>query len=276
MNVQGKIGRGAAMKMKTDAIKQVVCRVVLTLLFCVWGMSSSSVAYAAFSSIDDVRLTTFPDNWVVTSEFEVAKEKIEEFEIRFAAAIEGMVNQLIAVSDSGANKIQINYVLCRTDRDAGFVLRQMVELAGLRNVFLKNDNIVIEIIGTNNQLKKEVVEMSNVSDLQKRKFTSVTLPDNWKIVREISMTSEELKGFSEVVTVPVAEVINQFFLIDRERVQLNYIACDSDADADKVYDKLTEMIGKVNKVVKKGSVVFEIISAAPEVKDSVVKQLDNF
>lgn len=257
------------------AIKFRLTSLTATILFALMVLFlNSGAAHGDMSALERIRPKEFPENWHITREFQVPRAQVEKFEAKFAAAIEAMYNQLIAVGTSSLNKLQINYVVGKTERDAIFILRQMVQLAGQRNVFLQSRNVVIEIIGTNIALKKEVVEMMNVSKLQKEKFTSTSLPDNWKFVREIAMTQEELQSFSQVVAAPVNEVINQFFLIDRERVQLNYIDCNDESDAEKVQAKLTEMVGKVNTILQKGTIVFEIISATPAAREEVAQRID--
>jgi len=226
------------------------------------------------TSLDEVKLKEMPEGWIVASEFPVPQEKVGQFEVKFAAVIDEMFNQFLAVNNGEQGRIQINYVLCHSVQDTAYVLRQMVEMVGQWNVVLQKDTVVIEIIATKRQLQKEVIAMLNVSNLQKRKLSSATLPGNWKFVREISMAGGELQGFSEKITVPVTEVVNQFFLVDRKRVQVNYIACQSDSDAEQAYARLNDMTGKVNTILKKDSIVLEVIATTAESRDKIVKELE--
>lgn len=235
---------------------------------------SPCLAVDSIADIEQIKIRDMPAGWTVTSEFSVNETKVERFERRFAAPINAIYNQLIAVDDELQSRLQVNYVLCPSARDAMFVLRQMVEMVGQRNIVLRKDNVVIEIIATNNKLKKEVVMMVDVSDLQKRKLTNQTLPETWKFVREIAMNEEELDTFSQTMMVNVDEVVNQFFLVDRDRVQLNYIGCKSEKDAKQVYNRLNELTGKVNKIVRKDVLVFEIISTTPKARDEIIKRIE--
>ncbi|MCP3887882.1 MAG: hypothetical protein GY702_03275 [Desulfobulbaceae bacterium] len=244
--------------------------ILIILLFCPGLVRSSSV------TLEQIKLNQFPEEWIITSEFIVTEDKVAQFERRFAASIDTIFNQLIAVKDDAQSRVQINYVVCHTEMDAIFTLKQMVEMVGQRNTILRRENAVIEVIATNSELKQGVVNMIDVSVLQKRKITNTTLPESWKFVREIAMNNDELQAFSQNMMVTVDEVVNQFFLIDRERAQINYIGCNSEGDADKVYNRLNELTGKVNTILKKETIVVEIILTTPRSLDEVLKRFENF
>ncbi len=243
---------------------------ILFLLFYPGLVCSSSVV------LEQIKLNQLPEKWIITSEFTVTDDKVAQFERRFAASIDTIFNQLIAVQDDAQGRVQINYVVCHTELDAIFTLKQMVEMVGQRNTILRRENAVIEVIATNSELKQGVINMIDVSVLQKRKITNTTLPENWKFVREIAMNNEELQAFSQNMMVTVDEVINQFFLIDRERAQINYIGCKSEGDADKVYTRLNELTGKVNTILKKDTIVVEIILTTPRSRDEVLERFETF
>ena len=228
----------------------------------------------AETTMEGMTIKVKEKGWTIDRVDVIPAPEIAQFELRYAVAIDTMYNQFIEINDNERNRAQINYVLCHSEQDAVYLLSQMVEIVGRQNVILQKNKLIVEVIATKPEIQKEVVIMLNVSNVQKRKLNCATLPKNWKLVREISMTESELQKFAQKMEVPVDEVVNQFFLINRARVQVNYIGCRSESDAAKVFTKLNAMTGKVNTILQKDTIVLEVISATAESKDEVLKKLE--
>ncbi len=114
----------------------------------------------------------------------------------------------------------------------------------------------------------------SLSPLQERKISAPDLPPGWRLVKAFFSTDEEIKQFEQKFGAPIDDVINQFFLIDEKRAQINTIACPSQEDAETTYQALEKLVGQVNLVVKADRFVMEIITPFEELKPLIRQAME--
>lgn len=231
-----------------------------SMIFIAGLMAVFSQGAWAQGDINGIRLKKekLPAGWMLVIDYEVPEQQTGQFEKKFIAPIDRMINQVIKID--GKEELTINYVACPSERDAYFVYGRMVELAGFRNVIVRNGNIVIEIISDDDRLKDKTLSLLKLSELQMRKLKSSDVPDDWNLVKELFVFGAELDGFEKKLGAGLTEMINQYFLVKDQRVRINYISCAGEKDAAIAYEKLKEMVGKVNVVIRNGDLVIEIIT----------------
>jgi hypothetical protein len=235
------------------------------------------IAYSASSAgeIDRIKLKPeqMPGGWKLVKEFRAPEKKIKLFETRFVAPIDEVLNQKLKVD--GKAEVQVNYLASPTEEGADLVYQGMIEMVGAANVIVRKGKVAIEIISSDNRLKDKVVDLLELPTLQKRKLKVTDLPENWLLARELTVSGPELEGFEKRFGAKFEGILNQFFLVDRQRLRINYIAGSTEQDAQVAYRKLIELVGKVNMVVRKDKIVMEIITSSDELKEKAKQVLSD-
>jgi hypothetical protein len=248
--------------------------VVSFLLAFLFGMGVLSAW--AIDEIDSVKLRRdrLPEGWKLTNEFPIPEEKIEPFRTKFFAPIERMLYQSILVAGTG--EIRINYASCPEEAQTATVYQKMIELVGNQNVVVRKGRVVVEIISKASPLKEAALERLPLSPLQKRKLRSTHIPPGWKLVSEFFLPQSDLGLFEKRFDVRLEEIVNQFLFVNQRRLRVNYLAVQREEDAEKAFEKMVDLTGKTNLILKKGAIVVEAITESPDMKADIASRLERF
>lgn len=242
-------------------------RFIASLFLCLLGLWGASAL--ATDEIQGVKLRRdqLPEGWRVTNEFLVPEEKLQSFRARFFAPIDRMLYQSLLVR--GSAEIRINYASCPEERQTATVYQKMIELVGNQNVVVKRGRVVVEIISKDPSLTEAVVDRLPISLLQKRKLRSPHIPPGWKLVSEIFVVQRDLDLFEKRFEVKLEEMINQFLFVNQERLRLNYLAVLKEDEGQKAYERMIDLTGGRNLVIKKARIIVEAIPETPTMKTEV-------
>lgn len=241
------------------------------LLLGTWVVSSW-----AMDEITTVKLKRdqLPGGWRLVNEFPIPEEKLQPFRAKFFAPIDRMLYQAIRVE--GAGEIRINYASCPNERQTATLYQKMIELVGNQNVVVRKGRVVVEIISKEPSLKEAVLERLPLSAVQKGKLRCTTMPPGWKLVSEVFVAQTDLEPFEKRFEVKLEEILNQFLFVNQQRLRVNYLAVESEEDAQKVFEKMVELVGSSNLLLKKGRIVVEAITETPAMKAEVELLLNRF
>jgi len=230
---------------------------LLVLFSRAWGLGS----------FEELKLqpATLPQDWKLLEEFSIQEDRIERFEREFSAEIDQILNQILVFQ--GRMQVRVNYVGCPSIEETAKVYRRMVELVGAQNVLVRKGNVVVEIISEDRQLKKDVVGLLDLSELQRNKLTPADVPKDWRLVKEFFVYGEQLKQFETKFGHRADAMINQLFFVGAGSAQVNYIEWSTEEGAENAYATLMEMVGKVNLVFKMDRIVVEVISGNEQIRN---------
>lgn len=113
--------------------------------------------------------------------------------------------------------------------------------------------------------------MLSIEDI---KLNPEKLPEGWRLVNEIFVSSEELPNFEEKFGAGVENVLNQFISAEEGNVQVNYILSLDPENAGIVERKMNDLVGCINTVLLKENVVVEIISDELKLKEKIIDILE--
>lgn len=223
--------------------------------------------------IDDVKIDVnrLPNSWIMERAIELSAADVGRFEKRFAASIDAILNQHFTVGN--AENVQVNYVACSSEQNAGSVYSGLIGLVGTDNAIVRNQNVVVEIISDSNKLMREARSLLNLSPLQGRKLTVADVPAPWRLVKEFFLTEEGIAAFEERFGSDIDEIVNQFFLVDEMQVRINYVSCPTGAAAQQTYAAIERLVGEKNRVFRLDAIVCEIIAGDAGIKNEAERLL---
>jgi transglutaminase-like putative cysteine protease len=84
------------------------------------------------------------------------------------------------------------------------------------------------------------------------------VPDGWKVERTVTVPDAQLAALSKKLGGQVTRITNTYLIADGQQLQVNVVACQSDADAAKVFDAiLATQKGNTDRVLRDGKSVVE-------------------
>lgn len=243
----------------------------IVLLF-IAGLLASGCNICHAAEIADIKLTKgmLPDGWRLLEEVSVPEKDLAAFGGRFGLSIKEIINQTFAVNSI---VIQVNYSLPAVKEEAGQLYQRLNTMVGGSNDVLLKKDVVIEIISQDSHLRSQVAELLLAGDIHKEKLKVKALPEDWSLVKEIIVAEAHLSQFEDVYGVKVAGIINQIFNVQGSRVQINYVSAKDEAGADKIYQKMNELAGGSNTIIKRGKTTIEIISPYIKFTNTALKLL---
>jgi hypothetical protein len=258
------------------SLKRRVARVTVILLTAVglvgWWGSATSRAADDPQALEAFRPSTLPAGWTLSYHYPVPEEKLVFFEGRFGVDLTAMVNQVVVIP--GDRKVQINYLQAADPPSSAVLYRRMSQMVGWQNLVVQRGTTVIEVICEHREDQQTVADELALTELQRRKLTAAKVPTEWRLVDEFTVTGPDLQQFEERLNTRADELVNQFFLVGEARLQINYIACASEGDADHALAALTELVGDANRLLRRGTIVLEVITVDSELKQQAAALLE--
>lgn len=248
-------------------LKKVIYAAVFLLVLVGCLTFSGNLSYAI--EINDIKLTKekLPRTWQLVDEVSVSKEELPIFERRFGLAIKEIVNQTFSVD---GETIQINYSQPAVKEEANQLYQKLFIMVGGSNDVLRKEEIAIEIISQDSRLRSKAIELFIPGDIHKEKLKIETLPENWKLIKELIVADVDLPQFERLYVAKVKGVINQIFNVEGSRIQINYVLAEDESGANKIYQKINELVGASNTVIKRGKTTIEIISPYTKLTNQVL------
>lgn len=111
-------------------------------------------------------------------------------------------------------------------------------------------------------------------EIQGVKLRRDQLPEGWRLTNEFPVPEEKLQPLRARFFAPIDRMLYQSLLVrGSAEIRINYASCPEERQTATVYQKMIELVGNQNVVVKRGRVVVEIISKDPSLKEAVVDRL---
>lgn len=116
-------------------------------------------------------------------------------------------------------------------------------------------------LGQNNTVYMEVDEVI------------LSAPPTWRLEKEIRADAKALRKFQNIYHIRAKEIVNQVFVIDAKRIQINYCLFDDAHTAESAALKMFSLVVDLNIISQKNNLVLEIISTDAFLKQDAVKLL---
>jgi len=99
------------------------------------------------------------------------------------------------------------------------------------------------------------------------------IPRGWILEKEISTDEAALNKFEQIYGARATALINQIFMVNNKRLQVNYCLFDSEPTAGIAVLKMKSLVGNANLIFDKKNAVLELISEDPWLKQEALKLL---
>lgn len=172
---------------------------------------------------------------------------------------------------------QLNYLLC----DAGDVntLLAIIRQIAPKNTYARTKSGVYEIITRESWLARHIlIALNDIPLIEKGKIIPPDLPDGWFISSELyinamSFSVSGIEGMSapaDILTEGVSEIFSQVISPgSAERIQVNYILCESRVKADDLYAAFMLRNPDPRSALRFGTLVIEISTDKREYIETV-------
>jgi hypothetical protein len=214
-------------------------------------------AQSAWQSIDSVKIApeSFPAGWVLEKELVAEPAGLERFEAIYRIEVEAIVNQ---VFDHNGKKVQINYCLFAPALAETGALK-IAAYVNYTNAVVQNKNVVVEVISTDPWLKLIALSLVMPEKVYKAAFYKKDIPADWQFTELVVAQQANLGRFEAALGARIAAVLNQFFSVGQQALQINLVEAVDSANAKAAYEKMKALGAGKNQVLIKDTLVAEII-----------------
>jgi hypothetical protein len=106
------------------------------------------------------------------------------------------------------------------------------------------------------------------------KLKAEQLPKEWKLTNEFPIPERQVAQLKAKLSASVEKVLCQTVRVKGGgEIRVNYVLAPSDTDLKLIHQKLISMVGQNNVVVRRGSVIIEVIAEETRLKKAVVELL---
>ena len=99
------------------------------------------------------------------------------------------------------------------------------------------------------------------------------IPQGWVLEKEIRTDEAALNKFEQIYGVRATALINQIFMVNNKRLQVNYCLFESEPTAGIAVLKMKSLVGNTDLIFDRKNAVLELISEDPWLKQEALKLL---
>jgi hypothetical protein len=214
-------------------------------------------AQSAWQCIDSVKIApeNFPAGWVLEKELVAEPAGLERFEAIYRTEVEAVVNQ---VFDFNGKKVQINYCLFSPALAEAGALK-IAAYVNYTNAVVQNKNVVVEVISEDPWLKLAALCLVMPEKVYRAAIKQKDIPADWRFSELVVAQQANLGRFEAALGARLAGVINQFFSVGQQAVQVNLVEAIDAENAKAAFEKMKALSAGRNQVLLKDTLVAEII-----------------
>lgn len=116
-------------------------------------------------------------------------------------------------------------------------------------------------------------EVSSYKAIDEVLLTATHAPSGWMLEKEVRTDEATLNTFEQIYGVRAQAIINQVFVANGKRLQINYCLFHHESAAGMAVLKMKSLVGNASLIFEKKNVVMELISEDPWLKQEALKRL---
>jgi len=201
------------------------------------------------------------------SEYRLAEQDLQNLTERLGIEIFAGFNNIYRFQGL---QFQLNYLKC-APVDVEELMGVMQQLAP-KNTLARTYEGVYEIITLDHRLARKILlNLDDISLLEKGKLIPMQLPGDWMITAEIYPGYGDLRKLEKSLGKGLVEMLNQVIRVSGgERVQINYFHCDTRENAERIFGVLFAASPRPRSVRRLGALVIEVVTTNSETIDEVM------
>ncbi|MEW5820947.1 MAG: hypothetical protein AB1782_12215 [Cyanobacteriota bacterium] len=119
-----------------------------------------------------------------------------------------------------------------------------------------------------------IITLSSLAETVSLPLKADQISKNCKLTNSIDVNKDALGNFEKKFGAKVISLRNDFFSVEGNKLQINYIKSTDSANTLKVYNSLIKISGNYNVIALKNNTVIEIISPEIKTKDKIIELIN--
>lgn len=225
----------------------------------------------AGNPILDVKLTpqSLPKNVKITNEVWASAKQLLGVRSKLGFPIISFLSQSMIYENAQA---QLNYLLLPNEDWLGYGYSKLVQNSRDKSLILTKGNVIVEVVATQKQLEAELARILKADLVHYVKIRAGVLPQDWEILQERYLPTNEVAELARAFEVPVEGAIVQELLAGHSKTTVRYYNCGNSRAAEALVGRLSSEERPLFKqmVLSFGAVVVMAESQSDELNSRIM------
>ncbi len=231
---------------------------------------------SAGNPILDVKLTpqSLPKNVKITNEVWASAKQLLDVRSKVGFPIMSFLSQSMIYENDQA---QMNYLLLPNEDWLAYGYSKLVQNSRDRSFILTKENVIIEVVATRKELEAQLARILKADPVHYAKIRAGVLPQDWLILQERYLASNEVAELVHEFGIPMKGVIVQELMAGHSKLKVRYYSCGTSRAAEALVSRLSsEEKPLFTKMVLSSGVVVVMAESQSDELNSRIMSLVNW